>query len=165
MTEYTVLSTKVEKEVAKKVQKYCQDNGLTPSSLLKALIEEELNKRKPLTAIYNEMASWQKAVNQAIINLDERTNKLVEISERLHKLLKEHEEIEDGKFRELEAIAGAIRVTQQKVNVMEYTLNTINQILARITTQEWLKDAIEAIKEQEDLKRLKKAEEGLKQGP
>jgi antitoxin component of RelBE/YafQ-DinJ toxin-antitoxin module len=75
MTEYTVLSTKVEKELAEKVQKYCQDNGLTPSSLLKALIEEELNKRKPLTAIYNEIASWQQTVNQAIMNLDYRTSK------------------------------------------------------------------------------------------
>jgi DNA-binding transcriptional MocR family regulator len=55
MTEYVVLGTKVEKEFAEKVQKYCEGNGLNPSSLIRALLEEELNRRKPLTEIYNEI--------------------------------------------------------------------------------------------------------------
>jgi DNA-binding transcriptional MocR family regulator len=55
MTEYVVLGTKVEKEFAEKVQKYCEGNGLNPSSLIRALLEEELNRKKPLTEIYNEI--------------------------------------------------------------------------------------------------------------
>ena len=53
MSKKVVLSTIVDEEFANAVKKYCEGNGFTPSSLLKALLEEELNNKKPLTAIYN----------------------------------------------------------------------------------------------------------------
>jgi len=55
MTEYVVLSTKAEKEFATRVMEYCKSNNLTPSSLIRALLEEEITAKKPITTIYMEI--------------------------------------------------------------------------------------------------------------
>jgi hypothetical protein len=62
MSEYIVLSTKVDKEFAEKVQKYCEGNGFTPSSLIRALLEEEINGKKPITDIYDDIEGWLYAI-------------------------------------------------------------------------------------------------------
>jgi antitoxin component of RelBE/YafQ-DinJ toxin-antitoxin module len=66
MAKVTVLGTKVEEEFANKVQAYCSANGLTPSTLIRSLLEEELMNKKPITSIYSEIN--EKFKTQAEIN-------------------------------------------------------------------------------------------------
>jgi len=158
MTQYVTLGTRLEKDFAEKVWKYCEENGLTPSSLIKALLEEELTKKKPITQIYVDMAK----IFEDVYKKFEHTASALE---HLKNLIEIHyEEIKSLKEQlgaTTKTLAGAISVTQQKINVLEHTLSTMNQILGRITTQEWLKQAIEAIEEQKTHEAQKKPKEGL----
>lgn len=58
-----VLSTKVEQNFAQQVEKYCESNGLTPSSLIRSLLEEELNKKTSITSIYADIAKRLKKID------------------------------------------------------------------------------------------------------
>jgi hypothetical protein len=52
-----VLSTRVEPEFAARVELYCKENGISPSSLLKSLLLEELDNKEPITTYYQEINS------------------------------------------------------------------------------------------------------------
>jgi len=45
----SVLGTKVDPEFAKKVEEYCRQNNLNPSSLIRSLLEEELAQKDKIT--------------------------------------------------------------------------------------------------------------------
>ena len=45
----SVLGTKVDPEFAEKVEEYCRQNNLNPSSLIRSLLEEELAQKDKIT--------------------------------------------------------------------------------------------------------------------
>jgi antitoxin component of RelBE/YafQ-DinJ toxin-antitoxin module len=48
MMSTVVLGTKVESSFAQRVEKYCQEMGITPSSLIRTLLQEEMQERAKL---------------------------------------------------------------------------------------------------------------------
>jgi antitoxin component of RelBE/YafQ-DinJ toxin-antitoxin module len=71
--ETTVLGTRVSREFAEKVNAYCKGNGLTPSELIKSLLEEELLNREPLTSVYDN-------INKRFAQLDHKLRQLTKLN-------------------------------------------------------------------------------------
>jgi len=59
----SVLSTRVEPEFAARVELYCKENGISPSSLLKSLLQEELDGKEPITTYYQQINKQFKALS------------------------------------------------------------------------------------------------------
>jgi hypothetical protein len=53
--KHIVLSTIVERELYEKILSHCANNSLTPSSLIRDLLIQEVNGKQSLTTIYNEI--------------------------------------------------------------------------------------------------------------
>lgn len=55
------------------MSEYCNRNGLTPSSLIKSLLQEEIEKRPPITSIYERIEENRSKIEeniQALIKLN-----------------------------------------------------------------------------------------------
>lgn len=57
MPQQTTLGTKVSEEFAELVEDYCRQNQTTASSLIRALLEQEISKKQSITSIYADLST------------------------------------------------------------------------------------------------------------
>jgi 2-hydroxy-3-keto-5-methylthiopentenyl-1-phosphate phosphatase len=73
--KHIVLSTIVGRGLYEKVTDYCRANNMTPSSLIKMLLEEELTNKKSLTTIYNEIGEKFGEIERILKTIDKEIRK------------------------------------------------------------------------------------------
>jgi hypothetical protein len=77
----SVLGTKVDPEFAKKVEEYCRQNNLNPSSLIRSLLEEELAQKDKITEKGRKQflgMMREKGLVTKIANRSEQTEPLIQ---------------------------------------------------------------------------------------
>jgi hypothetical protein len=138
--KHIVLSTIVERELYEKVLNHCQNNSLTPSSLIRDLLIQEINGRQSLTSIYNdiktiynEMVKWLKTLQKQNLEILENVlhtqliNAIWMKTWFEERILTYKGHIPSDKLEELKEIDGYIenlkgdleRIRQAKENVKE----------------------------------------------